>query len=742
MAKPSTIRFDDWTLHRESGELERHGVRVRLQDLPFQILDELLMRPGEVVTREQLIGRLWPKTVVDFDANLNSGVRRLRAALNEDANSPRYIETLPRRGYRYIGSAPGADLSTPTFSTPASDSSQVATPVGNSGNANRSWIARAAALVAAAAAIAGAVFLTADANRRIAADPSIVPAGAMRLRLAVLPFKNLSPDPDNAFFTDGMHEEILSTLASRASSLEVVSRTTMMSYRETLKPVQVVAKELGVTHVLEGSVRRDGANVRLTLQLIDARNDVRLWSKNFDRQLSDTLALQSEVAEEVGAQLAVTLSGSIGDLPRSRNPEAYDLYLKSRLSMSTIHAARSPRVQLQAQELLDRAIGLDPTFAAAFLARARLRLARFINSQDVSEANLAALRSDLGTARGMTGDTAPLLVTEAAYAHLVDFDSAKALRLLETASAMNPNGAEVCLHLGRILGFTGRRDEALNWYRRAVALDPANPLVTSDWATLLKLLGRAEEALDISRDFDARYPGLITYGWRLFAFTGQVDRFEREIARPDATTNPEAQLAAQFNVQLFARRYAALARLTEATEMRTIAQSVSGMLTIPSVGRKPVAELHGWAMLLGNDVTAARDDGRALQDFVARQPLTRWNAWYLKLLAAEAALFTGDRAGAIRETRAALSMAPRDIHPGIQLHSRSLAARIFAWAEADDEALTLLEQLSTEYPMSGPAEIARDPLYAVPLATNPRYQQLERKLEARIAANQPLRDAD
>ena len=103
MTKPLTLTFDGWTLYRESGELERDGKRVRLQDLPFQILDELLGRPGEVVTREQLITRLWPKTIVDFDANLNSGVRRLRAALGDDAEAPRYIETLPRRGYRYIG---------------------------------------------------------------------------------------------------------------------------------------------------------------------------------------------------------------------------------------------------------------------------------------------------------------------------------------------------------------------------------------------------------------------------------------------------------------------------------------------------------------------------------------------------------------------------------------------------------------------------------------------------------------
>ena len=119
MTKPSTISFDGWTLHRDSGELERDGNRVRLQDLPFQILDELLGRPGEVVTREQLIARLWPKTIVDFDTNLNSGVRRLRAALKDDAEAPRYVETLPRRGYRYVGPLPRENVALDPAAAPA-----------------------------------------------------------------------------------------------------------------------------------------------------------------------------------------------------------------------------------------------------------------------------------------------------------------------------------------------------------------------------------------------------------------------------------------------------------------------------------------------------------------------------------------------------------------------------------------------------------------------------------------------
>lgn len=739
MIKPLVIHFDEWTLHRASGELERAGSRVRLQDLPFQILDELLTRAGEVVTREELIARLWPKTVVDFDANLNSGVRRLRAALGDDADAPRYIETLPRRGYRYIGGAPRADAAAEP--TAVLDVTSQARKTSLAGGPNRRQLLILAGVSSAiVASIALAVYLSGTVSTPM---ETIAPnAKESRLRLAVLPFENLSPDPANAFFTDGVHEEILAAIANRAANLEVISRTTMRVYRDAPKSVREIAKELHVTHVLEGSVRREGQAVRLTLQLVDARSDTHMWSKNFDRRLNDTIALQSAVAEEVGSQLAVKLSGNIGELPQSANPDAYDLYLKSQLSMMTIHAARSPRVQLEALELVERAIGLDGTFAAAYLARARIRMARFVGSHDVTEPNLAALRADLAAARGMMGDTPPLLVTEAAYARLVEFDRAKAGRLLEVAERMNPYGSEVALNLARFLAFEGRHDEALAYYRRAAQLDPGNPLVTSDWATELKLARRAEEALRVSRDFDSRYPGAITFGWRLFAFSGHLQRFEHEIVRRDALSNPEAQFAARFNVLLYSRRFPELRTLIEQTDLVTIPQSQAGMLTIPAIGRKPLAELHGWVNLLEQDVAAAARDGRLLLEFAAHEPVTKWNAWYLRMLAAEGALYTGDKAKAAVEARAALALAPGNIHPGIELYSRALAARILAWADAGNEAVALLEQLSSAYPMFGPAEITRDPLYSIPLSGNARYKVLERKLEAEIAANQRLRDPD
>lgn len=742
MTKPLTLTFDGWRLYRESGELARDGKRVRLQDLPFQILDELLGRPGEVVTREQLITRLWPKTIVDFDANLNSGVRRLRAALGDDADAPRYIETLPRRGYRYIGEAPRTDLVTEPMA--GLDLSAPEAPVRSPEHAPKGGPKRRQALLWAGVCVAtvagGALALFLSGTAAAPTETISRNAEGARLRLAVLPFENLSPDPSNAFFTDGMHEEILSAIANRATNLEVISRTTMMVYRAAPRSVHDIAQELNVTHVLEGSVRREGQSVRLTLQLIDARNDVHLWSKNFDRQLTDAITLQSAVAEEVGLQLLVKLSGDISDLPQPANPEAYDLYLKARLGMQTVVQMRSSREQQKALALLDRAIALDDMFVAAYLQRARVRMSMFTSSQDVGEANLAALRADLAAARRLMGDAPPLLVSEASYALLVEFDTAKALRLLRAAEQVNPRAPEVCLGLARTLGYAETLAESLAYYQRAAALDPGNPVIAADWATTLKTARRAEDSLRLSRAFEARYPGRTTYGLRLFGFTGQVERYAREVEQVEATGEAEARLAARFDLLVYSSRLNELAALVEQSGLTMLPQGSRGGFTIPAIGRKPVAELHGWAKMLENDTAAAARDGRVLLDFVAREPVTKWNAWYLRMLAAEGALFAGDKPGAAQEARRALAMAPEKVHPGIERYSRLLAARVLAWAGRGNEAVGILERLSTEFPMVAPADITRDPLYALPLAGNARYQLLERKLEAEIAANQRLRD--
>ena len=284
-------KFDGWTLRRTPLELFRGDQPVRLQEQPLQVLEALLLRSSELVTREELAARLWPDTVVDFEAGLNTAVRKLRVALADDADAPRYVETVPRQGYRFIGQIERPvercddDLVMEGSRAPAALRFEAA-------GRHSSWSRAGLALVGLVAAVAAAIAF-------VATHPpasSVAPGASLRppaIRLAVLPFTNLSPDPANAFFADGMHEELLSVLGTQAPDLEVISRTTMMPYRAKPTSMRALARELQATHVLEGSVRREATTVRVSLQLVDAVADRQIWSRSYERTLVDAMRLQT-----------------------------------------------------------------------------------------------------------------------------------------------------------------------------------------------------------------------------------------------------------------------------------------------------------------------------------------------------------------------------------------------------------------------------------------------------------------
>ncbi len=218
-------------------------------------------------------------------------------------------------------------------------------------------------------------------------------------RLAVLPFANLSPEPANAFFADGLHEEILSTLAERIPGIAVISRTTMMSYRQTPKPLGEVARELGATHVMEGTVRREGDHVRLTLQLVDAGTDRYLWSQTYDRALASAMTLQSEVAADVATQLSVRLAADAeGTKPITRDAEAYDLYLRALVIFRDLDFNDDSQNQAL-EDVLNRALARDRSFAQAYAQRARLHTVLFSCGMDTSDRNQSSISADLAAAQ-------------------------------------------------------------------------------------------------------------------------------------------------------------------------------------------------------------------------------------------------------------------------------------------------------------------------------------------------------
>jgi TolB-like protein len=291
------VRFGSYEIDEAAGELFNHGARIKLPEQPFRILQILLEQPGKLITREELCKRLWPgDTFVDFDHGINNAIKRLREALGDTAETPHFIETLPRRGYRFI-----AELK--------------------------------------------------PKEQRI---PSLV----------VLPLENLSHDPDQEFFADGFTEELITGLA-KISSLRVVSRTTAMHYKGTRQPLPLIAQELGVETVVEGTVLRSGKRVRISVQLIDARTDTHLWAERYERDLRDVLALQAEVARAIAGEIKIKLTPAEQiQLTRMRevDPEIYEIYLRGRFQFNK----RTPEGLSKSAAYFQQAIERDPNYAAAY----------------------------------------------------------------------------------------------------------------------------------------------------------------------------------------------------------------------------------------------------------------------------------------------------------------------------------------------------------------------------------------
>ena len=708
--EPSRViaEFDGWTLARQPLELWRDGQRLRLQELPLQILELLVAKPGELVTREALTAHLWPTGVVDFDAGLNTAMRKLRVALGDDAETPRYIETLPRQGYRFIGkptAAPEGRLGAPALP-----------------KRRAPWIVLGVFLLAC---IALGIWLQPKA--------SSIPG---HYRIAVVPFENLSSDPANGFFTDGMHEEILSTLASRAPDLEVISRTTMMLYRATPKPVTQIAKELGVTHVLEGTVRREGDKVRVTLQLIDARSDRQLWTESFDRTLADAMTLQTEVATQVTSKLAVKLAANPARPAPPDNPEAYDLWLRANLAWQNVSNASLSEI-LRIEEMYTRAIALDEKYAAAYADRARVRIVKLQSGFDQSAGNIEGARADVRKAQQLAGGTPLVLVREASIVYLVDGDLDRALELIAEAERAGPLNADQTMTKANFYAHHGDLDVALPLFERAAALDPGNGTNFRFWSNALFAAHRPAEALRVAEEFEARLPGRISYGALVFSYTGSIERWRADVERLNAASEMASKLSWQFELLRVEKRYADLSALLDGTNQTMFREhNPYGNLNLNGGAPKPVAELRGWERLLANDPKGAVRAGELLAEFARSSSVTPWNAWWIKMLEAEAALFKGDKALAAADATSALSLLRK--YPGVasSIYARSRGARILAWAGSQDAALDLLETLATQSPGIGPAEIVRDPLYEIPLRENARYREMAGRLESAIAQNQ------
>lgn len=491
MSNPSNsaghARFGSFEVDFRAGELLKNGRKIRLQDQPLHVLAMLLEKPGEVVTREELRQKLWPgDTFVDFDHGLNNAINRLRDALSDSAEVPRFIETLPRRGYRFIASVETLPATAPpeaaTITSPASPAlSHVA-------SANRYTYK----LTAAAALVLIVVFAWKFAESRRATSASAPPTIHS---IAVLPLENLTGDPSQEYFADGMTDELTTNLA-RIHSLRVISRSTMMRYRNNQKSSPQIARELKVDAIIEGSVVRSGDKVRITTQLIDTRQDTHLWAQSYERRIDDILEVQDSIALDIASQVKANLSPGEREYFATRasiRPDAYDDFLRGRseLGKQNLDAIK------KSTEYFRRAIESDPQYAPAYSGLAD-SFSLLVNYQGLlandgfPRAKDAALKAiELDPSSPEAHDSLALVK------HHYDWDWSGAEAEYKIALQLQPNFARTHLRYAELLSNTGRHTQALEEIRHAEELDPLSMVIHTNVGRVLYHARRYDESIGV-----------------------------------------------------------------------------------------------------------------------------------------------------------------------------------------------------------------------------------------------------
>ncbi len=481
------ILADNLELDRSACELRRSGKPVKLSRIPMELLLLLVERRGELVTRDEIGERIWGKDVfVDQDNNINAAIHKLRLVLADDPEHPKFVQTVSGRGYRFATLTQHGASSTPVLEPgqPVLTVDPVAwqaTPDTVSKIQTRRLRLVLPALALVLIVAAGAYFQW----LRSRAHPQ-APAG--RLMLAVLPFENLTGDASQDYFSDGLTEEMIAQLGNLdPQHLGVIARTSVMHYKGTAQKLDQIGRELGVQYVLEGSVRRSSDKVRITAQLIQIKDQSHVWARQYDRELSNLLALQGEIAQEIAQGIPLGFGDRRAALPAHHPPlatqeyEAYDLYLKGRYFWSK----RTPRGFAQAIECFQQAIAKDPNYARAYagLADTYALLSGYTlasQTESMPRARAAALKAlelDEGLAEA---HTSLALITEN-----YDWDWKTAEKQYRRAIELNPNYATAHHWYAEFLTWQGRFDEAFAESERARQLDPLSLIIASDNAAIL-----------------------------------------------------------------------------------------------------------------------------------------------------------------------------------------------------------------------------------------------------------------
>jgi adenylate cyclase len=488
----SVVRFGSFQLDLHAGELRRNGIKVRVPHQSIQVLAILLDHSGEVVTRDELQQRLWPNgTVVEFEHGINSIINRLRQVLEDAPDEPRFIETLPRRGYRFL------------------------VPVEKSALAP--------------------------------SDTSI----------AVLPFTNLSADKENDIFSEGLAEEILNALG-QVEDLRVAARTSSFSFKSKAVEIREIGARLGVSNVLEGSVRRDGDRVRVTVQLVDVRNGFHLWSERYDRQMQDLFCVQDEIARAIAERLKVSLSGGV--YRSTQNAKAYELYLKGRHYWHQ----RLPSTMRLAIQCFEDAIKLDPRYALAHAGLADCYGILAGHAWMLPKDTRPQAHASVTQAMTLAPSQWEVNFSRAFYACSFEPAWREAEPYFQKAVDINPRSSLARAHYGLFLAADGRADEAVQQTTLACRLDPLSPFIHRFTSLALYTLTRFDEAERMARHALELQPGYCPGLWAQGKALSALGRNKEAI---EALERAVAALPAPLSLGLLGLAYARAGRLNDTARL-------------------------------------------------------------------------------------------------------------------------------------------------------------------------------
>jgi TolB-like protein/DNA-binding winged helix-turn-helix (wHTH) protein/Tfp pilus assembly protein PilF len=491
------VRFGPFEADLRAGELRKYGVKLKLVGQPFEVLAMLLESPGQLVTREELRARLWPTdTFVDFDHGLNAAVNKLRDALSDSAEKPTYVETLPRRGYRFISAlvlpdSQGLKLAVPEMPASPESPGVIAESQIPSRHRHRRVFVTALVLVVILAVVFG--FDLGGVRHRLVGEPSVPRIHS----IAVLPLENLSKDPEQEYFADGMTDELITNLA-QVSALRVISRTSAMQYKGTKKSLSEIARELRVDAVVEGTVMRAGDRVRITAQLIEASTDHHLWAASYDRDLQNVLSMQEEVTRAIVSEVRVKLTAQEQVRLASMhpiNPEAFQLWLKGRYYWYKLN----PEGLQKAIEYFQQALKKDPAYAPAYAGLAdSYNLLAFFNvfppREVMPKAKAAAVK-----ALELDDNLAEAHVSLGWAGFTYDLDWPAAGKHFDRAILLNPAYPLAHSYYSLYLTALGRSEEGLTEAKRALDLDPVSPAILHYVVVQLYLARRFDEAIEQCR---------------------------------------------------------------------------------------------------------------------------------------------------------------------------------------------------------------------------------------------------